>query len=83
MSNPAKSPTLPQPAALTERQAAAYIGMSIPYLRTDRMNGHREGRTPGPPFVKIGRSVRYLRSDLDEWLAARRVVRQMPEAETN
>lgn len=63
-------------AALTEKQAATYIGMSVPYLRCDRMNGHREGRTPGPPFVKIGRSVRYLRTDLDAWLMAHRVNRQ-------
>lgn len=68
---------LPQQNALTEKQAAAYIGMSVPYLRIDRMNGHREGRTPGPPFVKIGRAVRYLRRDLDQWLDDHRVVRQI------
>jgi len=67
--------TIPQ-EALTEKQAARYIGMSIPYLRADRMNGYREGRTPGPAFVKIGRTVRYLRADLDAWLQAHRVVRQ-------
>jgi len=59
--------------ALTEKQAAAYIGMSVPYLRCDRMNGHRDGRTPGPPFLKIGRTVRYLRQDLDSWLLAHRI----------
>lgn len=72
-----------QQAALTEKQAASYIGMSVPYLRADRMNGHREGQTPGPPFVRIGRSIRYLRADLDEWLAAHRVVRKMPEEEAS
>jgi len=63
--------------ALTEKQAARYICMSVPYLRADRMNGHREGRTPGPDFIKIGRSVRYLRSDLDKWLQEHRVVRRL------
>ncbi len=54
--------------ALTEQQAAEYVGMSRSFLRQDRMNGHREGRTPGPVFLKIGRSVRYLKEDLDKWL---------------
>lgn len=54
--------------ALSDREAAIYIGMSVAFLRQDRLNGYREGRTPGPRWVKIGRSVRYLREDLDEWL---------------
>ena len=66
-------------AALNEKQAAAYIGMSVPYLRCDRMNGHREGRTPGPPYIRIGRTIRYLREDLDDWLAKHRVVQQPVE----
>jgi len=55
--------------ALTERDAADYIGMSRSFLRQGRMNGDREGRTPTPPYLKIGsRSVRYLKEDLDTWL---------------
>lgn len=54
--------------ALSERQAASYIGMSRSYLAQSRMDGPRENRTPAPPFIKIGRSVRYLREDLDRWL---------------
>jgi len=54
--------------ALTEQEAARYIAMSRSFLRQDRMNGRREGRTPGPAFLKIGRSVRYLKEDLDKWL---------------
>jgi len=60
------SETLPR--ALTEHEAARYVGMSRSFLRQDRMNGGREGRTPGPAFLKIGRSVRYLKEDLDKWL---------------
>ena len=55
--------------ALTESQAADYIGMSRSYLRQDRMNGERENRTPGPRYIKVGsRAIRYLREDLDNWL---------------
>ena len=54
---------------LTEQQAAQYIAMSRSFLRQGRMNGDREGRTPAPPYLKIGsRSVRYLKEDLDTWL---------------
>lgn len=54
--------------ALTEVETAEYIGMSRSFLRQSRMEGNRENRTPAPPFIKIGRSVRYLIEDLDNWL---------------
>jgi len=54
--------------SLTEIQAARYIGMSRSFLAQSRMDGHRNNRTTAPPFIKIGRSVRYLREDLDNWL---------------
>ena len=54
--------------ALIEADAADYVGMSVSFLRQSRMDGIRENRTPGPPFVKIGRAVRYLKEDLDAWL---------------
>lgn len=57
-----------QPKALTELEAAKYIGMSRSFLAQARMDGTRDNRTPAPPFIKIGRSVRYLREDLDNWL---------------
>lgn len=53
---------------LSEREAATYIGMSRSFLAQSRMDGPRRNRTPAPPFVKIGRAVRYLRDDLDRWL---------------
>ena len=59
--------------ALTEKQAALYIGMSVSYLRQSRCDGNREGCTPAPPFIKIGRrSVRYLIDALDTWLEAQK-----------
>lgn len=57
-----------QPRAFSELEAARYIGMSRSFLAQSRMEGNRESRTPAPPFIKIGRSVRYLRDDLDGWL---------------
>ncbi len=53
-----------------EKEAAEYIGMSCAFLRQDRMNGARKNRTRGPKAIKIGRSVRYLKEELDAWLEA-------------
>ena len=54
--------------ALSEMEAAKYISMSRSFLAQSRMDGNRDNRTPAPPFIKIGRSVRYLKEDLDLWL---------------
>ncbi|GAA6153334.1 helix-turn-helix domain-containing protein [Pseudoteredinibacter isoporae] len=56
------------PRVFTEQETSRYIGMSRSYLRQARMEGNRENRTPAPPFIKIGRSIRYLREDLDRWI---------------
>lgn len=57
-------PPLKSPAAAT------YIGMSDSWLRQDRMLDPT--RQKGPPYLKYGKAVRYLRADLDRWLEARR-----------
>lgn len=57
-----------QPRALNEIEAARYIGMSRSYLAQARMDGYVGNRTDAPRFIKIGRSVRYLLEDLDNWL---------------
>ena len=44
--------------ALTEIEASHYIGMSRSYLRQSRMDGHRDKRTPAPPFLRIGTSIK-------------------------
>lgn len=51
-----------------EIEAASYICMSRSFLSQDRMNGALKNRTPGPKYIKIGRSIRYLKDDLDSWL---------------
>ena len=48
---------------LTTVQAAGYIGVSIQTLNKGRINGG-----DFPPFVKIGRNVRYRESSLIAWV---------------
>jgi hypothetical protein len=59
-------PPAPTPAALDEYDTSKYIGFSRPFLRRTRRTGG------GPPFILVGRTVRYIVSDLDHWLASRR-----------
>lgn len=59
--------------ALKEKEAAVYIGMSRSFLRQGRMNGSRLKRVPTPPFIRMGRAIRYLQTDLDAWLQELRV----------
>ena len=71
-------PAIMLPALLTERDAAAYIGVSVSYLRQARTKGAPGTRTAGPPFIRLdsfgtkggrnGGRVMYPRADLDEWL---------------
>lgn len=65
--------------ALSEIQASEYISMSRSFLRQSRMDGNRDNRTPAPPFIKIGRAVRYLREDLDSWLDQFRKLQHLGE----
>ena len=59
---------------LTEAQTCRYLQVSRSYLARARMEGPRNGRTPGPPFVKLGRAVRYDIADLDAWIQEHRRV---------
>ena len=52
--------------ALTEADAAVRLGLKVATLRAWRHQGR------GPAFVRLGRAVRYLDSDLDEFLCANR-----------
>lgn len=62
---------------LTEKEAALYIGMSRSFLSRDRTNKQQEGGTIGPIFIKVGRSVRYHKHDLDLWLNQHRISRSI------
>jgi hypothetical protein len=61
-----------KPMVLNEKEAAIYIGMSTSFLSKDRI----EGIVPqGPPWIKVGRAIRYSVKDLDIWLEKCRVRR--------
>lgn len=49
---------------LTELQVAQRLGLSVATLRAWRHRG------TGPRFLRFGRAVRYLQSDLDEFIRA-------------
>ena len=45
--------------------------MSVAYLRKCRVSGCVGNSTPGPVYHRMSRrAVRYLRTDLDAWIAA-------------
>jgi predicted DNA-binding transcriptional regulator AlpA len=50
--------------APTERQVAEQLGLSVATLRAWRHRGR------GPRFLRLGRSVRYLPSDLEDFVRA-------------
>jgi excisionase family DNA binding protein len=53
---------------IAEREAAAYVGLSVHTLRRWRSDGK------GPKYCKIGaRAIRYTRADLDEFMDAQKV----------
>ena len=71
MSNPVlaggAAPAKPLPAAvlLTPKEAARLLKVSLSWLAKARMRGD------GPPFIKIGRAIRYLETALIQWMKGR------------
>lgn len=59
--------TVQTPKLLTEKEASQFLGRAVQTLRNDR---HMR---KGCPYIKIGRSVRYLLLDIDEYLAKHRI----------
>jgi predicted DNA-binding transcriptional regulator AlpA len=49
---------------LTQREAAAILGISVRSLERMRVTGL------GPRFVKAGKAVRYQQEALERWVAA-------------
>lgn len=52
---------------LTRAEVEGGFGISKRYLEIAAMRGE------GPPMIKIGRSVRYLPSDIERWIGQHRV----------
>ena len=53
------------PEYFTTPQTAEYLGCSTQWLEIARHRGY------GPPYIKLSRMVRYKRSALDDYMAAR------------
>jgi predicted DNA-binding transcriptional regulator AlpA len=50
---------------LTPSEAATILRVSLSWLAKARMRGD------GPPFVRVGRSVRYTEGSLQQWMKGR------------
>lgn len=50
----------------TEEPIAEFLNISVKTLRAMRLRGD------GPPFYKLGGSVRYRLSDIEQWIEERR-----------
>jgi excisionase family DNA binding protein len=50
---------------LTPKEAAVLLKVSESWLAKARMRGD------GPPFIKVGRSIRYSEAALQQWMKSR------------
>lgn len=60
---PVSGCAIPEHKLLNEKQASEITGLSLSWFRQSRMRGS------GPPYIKVGRAVRYRLQDLQGWLA--------------
>jgi hypothetical protein len=61
------------PKELDEKDAARYIGRSLTFLRSFRLNGKGKRQEGGPKYTRdTARCVRYPVKELDKWLENRR-----------
>lgn len=51
---------------LTESEAAVRLGLKVATLRAWRSQGR------GPVYIRLGRAVRYLATDIDDYLTSNR-----------
>jgi predicted DNA-binding transcriptional regulator AlpA len=58
-------PHLEFSAVLTAKEAAARLRVSLSWLAKSRMRGD------GPPYIRIGRSIRYTVAALLQWMKSR------------
>lgn len=61
----ASKPVLALPLLLTPQEAAERLKLSVSWLAKARMRGD------GPPYIKVGRSVRYPEPALLQWMKGR------------
>lgn len=53
---------------MTSQEAAIYLGYAEITLRESRVKGVLAG-IEAPPYIKMGRKVKYDKADLDRWKA--------------
>lgn len=53
-----------RPPLASRPEVAKYLGVPISTLNYWALK-----KTTGPPFIKVGRSVRYRWADVEKWLA--------------
>jgi hypothetical protein len=58
------------PLLLNEKRAAAFLGVSLPFLRRGRSCGTTGNRTSTPPFVRVNVRIFYRLVDLQVWVDA-------------
>jgi predicted DNA-binding transcriptional regulator AlpA len=61
----AQKPTAPIMVLLTPKEAAKLYKVSLSWLAKARMRGD------GPPYIRIGRSIRYSEAALVQWMKSR------------
>ena len=64
----AQKPTPPIVVLLTAKDAAKTLKVSLSWLAKARMRGD------GPPYIKVGRSIRYDQAGLIQWMKSRQRV---------
>ena len=67
-STPAQNPTAPTVVLLTAKEAATLLKVSLSWLAKARMRGD------GPPYIQVGRSIRYALAALVQWMKSRQRV---------
>jgi excisionase family DNA binding protein len=60
-----QKPAAPVMVLLTPKEAAKVLKVSLSWLAKARMRGD------GPPFIKIGRNIRYAEAALLQWMKSR------------
>jgi excisionase family DNA binding protein len=63
---PAETTTQTNNQPLTESEAAVRLGLKVATLRAWRHQGR------GPAYVRLGRAIRYLAIDVDEFIQSNR-----------
>jgi excisionase family DNA binding protein len=60
-----KNPAATTIVLLTPKEAARLLKVSLSWLAKARMQGD------GPPYIKLGRSIRYTEAALLQWMKSR------------